>query len=64
MFIAAKAHALVKGRPYVTAQDIKEIAHNVLRHRVILNFEGEAEEISTDDIISEILQKVPVIVSA
>lgn len=61
MFIASKAHALVKGRGYVTPQDIKEVAHNVLRHRILLNFEGEAEEISPEQVIDEILQKVPIL---
>jgi MoxR-like ATPase len=60
LFIASKAHALVKGRSYVTPMDIKEIAHNVLRHRIILNYEGQAEEISTNDIIDEILKKIPI----
>lgn len=60
LFIASKAHALVKGRSYVTPMDVKEIAHNVLRHRVLLNYEGQAEEVSTNDIIDEILKKIPV----
>lgn len=61
MYIASKAHALVMGRGYVTPQDVKEVAHNVLRHRVLLNFEGEAEEKKPEQIIDEILQKVPII---
>jgi MoxR-like ATPase len=61
MYIASKAHALVKGRGYVTPQDVKEVAHNVLRHRILLNFEGEAEEVTTEEIIDEILKKVPII---
>jgi MoxR-like ATPase len=60
LFIASKAHALVKGRAYVTPMDVKEIAHNVLRHRIILNYEGQAEDASTDDIIDELLKKVPI----
>lgn len=60
LFIASKAHALVKGRAYVTPMDVKEVAYNVLRHRIILNYEGQAEEISTDSIIEEILKKVPI----
>jgi MoxR-like ATPase len=60
LFIVSKAHALIKGRSYVTPMDVKEIAHNVLRHRIILNYEGQAEEISTDNIIDELLKKVPV----
>ena len=60
LFIVAKSHALIKGRSYVTPMDVKEIAHNVLRHRIILNYEGQAEDISTDDIIDELLKKVPI----
>ncbi|MBU1976119.1 MAG: MoxR family ATPase [Nanoarchaeota archaeon] len=61
LYIAAKAHAMVDGRIYATPNDVKAIAHNVLRHRIILNFEGEAENINTNDIIDEILKKVPII---
>ncbi|MFH1211982.1 MAG: MoxR family ATPase [Candidatus Woesearchaeota archaeon] len=61
LFIAAKAHAFVKGRAYVTAQDVKDVAFNVLRHRVLLNFEGEAEQIKSEQIIEEILHKVPIL---
>jgi MoxR-like ATPase len=61
MYIAAKAHALVNGRGYVTPQDVKDVAYNVLRHRILLNFEGEAEEIKPEQVIKEILAKVPVL---
>jgi MoxR-like ATPase len=61
LFIASKARALVAGRTYVTPQDVKEKARDVLRHRIILNYEGQAEDISTDAVIDEILQKVPVV---
>ncbi len=61
LYISAKAHALVQGRGYVTPQDIKDVAYNVLRHRVLLNFEGEAEEIKPEQVIKEILDKVPII---
>ena len=61
IFIASKAHALMRGSSFVTPLDVKAVAHNVLRHRIILNFEGQAEEIDTDIIIDEILQKVPII---
>jgi MoxR-like ATPase len=44
----------------VTPNDIKKIAKDVLRHRLILNYEGQAEGISTDQIVDEILAKVPV----
>ncbi|MFH1589476.1 MAG: MoxR family ATPase [archaeon] len=61
LFIASKARAVMKQRSYVTQQDIKDIAHNVLRHRIIVNFEGEAENIKSEDIITEILKKVPIL---
>ncbi|MBU1202261.1 MAG: MoxR family ATPase [Nanoarchaeota archaeon] len=61
LFISAKAHAVIKGRSYVTQQDVKDIARHVLRHRILINFEGEAENISSDDIITEIINKVPVL---
>lgn len=61
MFIAAKAHALLKGKAFITQQDVKDIAHNVLRHRILINFEGEAENIKSDDIIDELLKKVPIL---
>lgn len=61
LFIASKARALVQGRTYVTPQDVKEKARDVLRHRIILNYEGQAEAVSTDHIIDEVLQKVPVV---
>ncbi len=61
LFMASKAHALINGRPFVTPNDVKEVALNVLRHRIILNYEGEAEEIKTDDIIKEILKKIAII---
>jgi len=52
---------LFNGRTYVKPEDVREIAKNVLRHRIILNYEGRAKEINTDDIVDEIIQKVPVI---
>ena len=61
LHIASKAHALISGRGYVTPDDVKHVAYNVLRHRIALNFEGEAEEIKTEMVIKEILEKVPII---
>jgi MoxR-like ATPase len=60
LFRAAKAHAFIRGRGYVTAEDVKAIAYNVLRHRMILTYEAEAENMKTDDIIKEILTQVEV----
>ena len=61
LYISSKAHALLKGRSYVTQQDVKDIALNVLRHRVLINFEGEAESVKAEEIITEILKKVPIL---
>lgn len=61
LFISAKAHAILKNRSYVTQQDVKDIAANVLRHRVLVNFEGEAENVTPEDVIKEVLNKVPII---
>lgn len=60
LFMSSKAFAMLQGQTFVTPSHIKVVAHNVLRHRIILNYEGLAENISTDQIISEILSKVPV----
>lgn len=54
----AKAHAWLAGRDYVTPEDIHVIAHDVLRHRILLTFEAEAEGISSDDFIDELLRQV------
>ena len=58
--LAARAHAFLQGRGYTTPQDVKSIAHDVLRHRVILSYEAEAEELTADRIIDQILEKVEV----
>jgi MoxR-like ATPase len=57
---ASKAHAFLRGRGYVTAEDVKAIAYNVLRHRLILTYEAEAENIKSDEIIKEILGSIEV----
>ncbi len=58
--LAAKAHAFLKGRGYITPEDIKAIGHDVLRHRVLLTYEAEAEEITPDAIVSKIFDAVEV----
>jgi len=58
--MAAKADAILRGQKHVVPQNIKNIAHNVLRHRLLLNYEGQAENISSDKIIDEILSKIKV----
>ncbi len=56
----AKAHALLSGRDYVSPYDIKSIAHDVLRHRVLVTYEAEAESKTSDDIVDTILENVEV----
>lgn len=58
LILAAKAVALMNGRGYVLPEDVKKIAHEVLRHRIILTYDAEAEEITTDSIIEKILDTV------
>ena len=57
---AAKAHAFLRGRGYVTPDDIKQLAPDVLRHRVIVTFEAEAENITSAQIVQQILSRVEV----
>jgi MoxR-like ATPase len=57
---AAKAHAFLRSRGYVTAEDVKAIAYNVLRHRLILTYEAEAENIKSEEVIKEVLNHVEV----
>ncbi len=52
--IASKAHAFLSGRGFVTPHDVKKIGHEVLRHRIRLSYEAEAQELNTDDIINRI----------
>lgn len=58
--IAAKAYAFLQGRGYVTPQDVKSIGMDVLRHRVIVSYEAEAEEKTSEDIISRIFSEIEV----
>nr|MCU0981490.1 AAA family ATPase [Pirellulaceae bacterium] len=58
--LGARAMAFLNGRGYVTPQDVKDIAQDVLRHRVILTYEAEAEEMTAEDVIAKILSTVPV----
>lgn len=57
---ASKAHAFLRGRGYVTVEDVKAIAYHVLRHRLILSFEAEAENVKSDEVIKDILSQVEV----
>ena len=55
---ASRAHAFLRGRTYVTPDDVKAIAPDVLRHRVLTTYEAEAEEVTSDDLVARILQTV------
>lgn len=58
--LAARANALLRGRAYATPQDVKEVAHDVLRHRLLLTYEAEAENLTPDAVIDRLLSEVPV----
>ena len=58
--LAAKAHAFLQGRGYVTPDDVKQIGTDVLRHRVLLTYEAEAEDMTSDDIVKKIFDQVEV----
>jgi MoxR-like ATPase len=58
--IAAKAHAFLRGRGYITPEDVKAIGLDVLRHRIIITYEAEAEEKSSDDIVKQIFDTIEV----
>jgi MoxR-like ATPase len=58
--LAARAHAFLNGRGYVTPQDVKSVGMDVLRHRVIVSYEAEAEEITSETVIQRIFAGLPV----
>ena len=58
--LAAKAYAFIKRRGYVIPEDVRAVAHDVLRHRIGLTYEAEAENVTTEEIINEILNTVEV----
>ena len=60
MVMAARAHAFLKGRGFVTPEDIKQIAPDILRHRLVVSYEAEAEEITSTDIVQRILDQIEV----
>lgn len=57
---AARANAILRGRSYTTPQDVKEVAHDILRHRILLTYEAEAESLTADKVIDRILAEIPV----
>ena len=56
----ARARAWLEGRDFVTPEDIQALVHDVLRHRVLVSFEAQAQGISTDHVLDELLARVPV----
>ena len=58
--IASKAYAFIKRRGYVIPEDVRALCHDVLRHRIGLTYEAEAENITSEDIITEILNAVEI----
>ena len=60
MTISAKASAFLAGRGYVTPHDVKNVAMDILRHRVIITYEAEAEEKTSEDVVQTVLDSVPV----
>lgn len=59
LILGGKTRALLKGRAYVSTEDIAAVAKPVLRHRIVTNFAAESEGITTDDIIDRLLQETP-----
>jgi MoxR-like ATPase len=59
LILGAKAHALTDGRYHVSFDDIKALAHPVLRHRILINFRAESEGVSSDAIVDELVKSVP-----
>lgn len=57
---AARAHAFLRGRGYTLPDDVKAIAHDVLRHRIVTTYEADAEELTTDDLVDRVLEGVPI----
>jgi MoxR-like ATPase len=60
LILAGKAHAMINGRGYIIPEDIQAISYETLRHRILLTYEAEAEEISSDQIIKKILDRVKI----
>jgi MoxR-like ATPase len=57
---ASRAHAFLEGRGYTTPDDVKAVAHDVLRHRIVTTYEADAEELTTDDLVDRVLEGVDI----
>jgi MoxR-like ATPase len=58
--LGGKARAILEGRFHVTTEDVKAVAHPVLRHRIVTNFQAESEGIRPDDVVDKLIESVPV----
>jgi len=58
--LAARAHAFLDGRDYVLPDDVKSVSLDVMRHRLIVTYEAEAEEVTPEKVIAQVLDRVPV----
>ncbi len=56
----ARAHAFLRRKAYVTPEDVKAVAYDVLRHRITLTYEAEAEEVTPEKVVSRVLEKIEV----
>ena len=59
--LAARGHAFMQKRDYAVPQDVKDVAHDILRHRLAISYRAEAESITSDDLLERILSKVPIV---
>ena len=59
LLLSSKAHAFIEGRDHVRSNDVKKMAYDVLRHRIAVSYEGQAEDLTSEDIIKRILDTLP-----
>jgi MoxR-like ATPase len=57
---ASRAHAFVRHRGFVTPEDVKSVAYDILRHRILVSFEAEAQGIDSEEVIKKILERIEV----
>jgi MoxR-like ATPase len=60
LIIGAKARAILEGRFHVSTDDVKSVAHAVLRHRIVTNFHADSENVAPDDVVDMLLRKIPI----
>ena len=60
LYKASKAHALLKGKDFVSPEDIASVIHSILRHRIVLSYEARARGTTADEIIDQILETIPI----